>query len=332
MSRLFRSLFLRSLACAGALGLLGGCPHPHRAEEPPAVGAPDGGDINPVSAAPTHSGLISLQEISFANMAEVGSGLTLQAFLTPIDKPDYEETPGQPTGCKGSVYDLTNRPPPPEQDHGLLRIAGLQGGPLRCAFELGRGYRCRGDDEREPPAQGPFLPRAFAPSRPVAFSLDPSEEGAFVFPETSVQPGEPFVADDATRARIVDVPLSGEPFTLGCGGAGGRCGAAMATIVRITTSDGPVDGVSPLALPKPRRRVVEISCAVLGRDAITVPAEAAALLARAHRVSPITRIRTALMRDGIELLTSTPPTPPNRMVLASGRGLIGFTNPTATLP
>lgn len=271
---------------------------------------------------PTHSGLISVQELSFA-AADAGQGLTVQALLTAATRPDYEEHPGQPTGCKAWSYDLSMRAPAPVEDHGTLTIDGLTGGPLHCEFAAGRGYAC----DQPPVASGDFLARAFVPREPLALALTPGGGRAFALPTTSVMPGEPFVLDDASRALITELPTDGRAITLSCAGAGGSCGSAMATIVRINTTDASLSGHSATDMPPPVNRYVEISCATIGGDTVTVPAAAMALLASAHAVSPITRIRTAFMRDGVALFTPPPPAVPNRLVLAAGRGAIGITEP-----
>jgi hypothetical protein len=49
------------------------------------------------------------------------------------------------------------------------------------------------------------------------------------------------------------------------------------------------------------------------------------LLRKAHAASPISRVRTAFMRDGIGSIVNDAPSPPNRVVLATGRAVVGFT-------
>jgi hypothetical protein len=51
------------------------------------------------------------------------------------------------------------------------------------------------------------------------------------------------------------------------------------------------------------------------------------LVRAANAVSPITRIRTAFMRDGMAVSTSKAPRPPNTTYLVTGHGLLGFTKP-----
>ena len=87
-------------------------------------------------------GLVSVQDVAIANIPAAGHGLTVNVFFTPLAAPDFEETPGQLTGCRAWSYDVATKPPPPEQDHGVLRIAGAKNGPLECRFVPQRGYGC----------------------------------------------------------------------------------------------------------------------------------------------------------------------------------------------
>ena len=84
------------------------------------------------------------------------------------------------------------------------------------------------------------LSQPFKSGGPVAMALAPSGGAAFAFPETSLQPGEPFTLDDASAARIAAVPVTGAAMTLGCA----SCGKADGTTVRITTTDADVTGRS----------------------------------------------------------------------------------------
>ncbi|WP_437681919.1 hypothetical protein [Sorangium sp. So ce131] len=163
----------------------------------------------------------------------------------------------------------------------------------------------------------------------VVVGISPGGAMAFDFPDTApIAAGEAFTPDTASAAALVALPLDGSALTLGCGGPGGACGAAQATVVRITSTDGDVEGMSPFAMPPPARKQVEIQCVALGGDGtVTIPAEAMKLLQEAHQVSPISRIRTALMREGWASATNAAPLPPNSTTLLVGHGLIGITNP-----
>ncbi|WP_437534617.1 hypothetical protein WME79_10595 [Sorangium sp. So ce726] len=163
----------------------------------------------------------------------------------------------------------------------------------------------------------------------VVVGISPGGEMAFDFPDSApIVAGEAFTPDTASAAALVAVPLDGSPLTLGCGGPGGSCGPAQATIVRLTSTDGDVEGMSPFAMPPPARKQVEIQCVTLGGDGtLTIPAEAMKLLQEAHQVSPISRIRTALMREGWARTTNAASLPPNSATIVVGHGLLGFTSP-----
>ncbi|WP_438035682.1 hypothetical protein [Sorangium sp. So ce204] len=163
----------------------------------------------------------------------------------------------------------------------------------------------------------------------VVVGISPGGEMAFDFPDSApIVAGEAFTPDTASAAALVAVPLDGSPLTLGCGGPGGSCGPAQATIVRLTSTDGDVEGASPFAMPPPARKQVEIQCVALGGDGtLTIPAEAMKLLQEAHQVSPISRIRTALMREGWAAPANAASLPPNITTLLVGHGLLGFTSP-----
>jgi hypothetical protein len=351
------------------------------------------------SLRPTHSGLVSVQDISIANIPAAGHGLTVNVFFNAARAPDYEEKPGELGGCRVWSYDLAQEPVPPLEDHGAIRLTGADGGPLTCTFAKGRGYVCptssgaatatltaaengttkvtlaksafgaadlgRYLDLRgattvansgtfailgaPSPTDAILLnPRAAAESfeatftvlagagpvpndlshpfksgAPLTIALTPSAGSAFAFPDTTLQPGEAFTVDEASGARIMAVPVTGEAMTLACG----TCGKADGSIVRITTTDADVSAVSPAAMPDPKKRYVEISCVGVGTGSITVPAPAMTFLRKAHEASPITRIRTAFMRDGLASLVDAPPRAPNRVSLVAGRGLLGYTKP-----
>lgn len=272
----------------------------------------------------TYSGLISLQHVAVHGLAAAGEGLNLQAQFTRAPEPTFDEQPGAPTGCKAYWYELPQRPPATPEDQGTITVRGLVGGPLSCTFAPGLGYRC--SDGSAPEASARFLQRAFAPSAPIGVALAPGGEKRFEASESELQPGEAFVLDEASRASIANVPTDGSALTLGCSGAGGSCGEAQASIVRITTTDADLTGLHASAMPPPTRRYVEISCATLGVGSITVPGAAMQLLRRAREEGALTRIRTAFMRDGIALVAHTPPAPPSRLVIAAGHALLGFTD------
>ncbi|XXT22614.1 hypothetical protein WME94_13760 [Sorangium sp. So ce429] len=354
--------------------------------------------------APTHNGIISIQDVSVLGAPQAGHGLTVQVLFTAAKPPRYEELPGQIAGCKAWVHDVLGDPPPPLTDQGVVTISGLKGGPVDCRFE-GNGYVCpthSGAGQASVTAGptgtasyvvrganfsaadvGRYLrvggaatggnngtfpvvavtsseaavvanPRAaeesFAadylvlagvgpvPGNPndpiesgdeVTVGIEPGGEMAFRFPSAGpIVAGEAFQLDAASQAVLGAVPLDGTPITLGCGGEGGSCGAAQGTLVRFTSTDGSVDGAPPSAMPPPVGKQVDIQCITLGGDgSITVPAEVMKLLQEAHQASPITRIRTAFMREGVASATNPGPGPRNVTHVVAGHGIVGFTSP-----
>jgi hypothetical protein len=178
---------------------------------------------------------------------------------------------------------------------------------------------------------GPVPGEVYAPydkGGEITVKVSPGTGTAFDFPDTSVVPAGPFTLDTRSKAVLENVPLTGAPITLSCAGEGGACGDAGVTIVRASTTDGDTTGLSPFAMPAPKRLQVDLSCVVFGgAGVVTVPAEAMEFLRQAHAKSPITRIRTAFMRDGAAIATNPAPQPPNAVSIVVGRGVLGFTNP-----
>lgn len=162
----------------------------------------------------------------------------------------------------------------------------------------------------------------FADGAQLTLGLVPT--GALEIPDTRLTPGAAFALDGPSAAGIMAIPVTG-PVTLACA----TCGKADGTIVRITATDAEIGNASPVAMPPPKKKLVEIQCLLTGANAgsITVPAGAMDLVRAAHAVSRITRIRTAFMRDGLGIATNGPPKAPNTTYLATGHGLIGFTKP-----
>jgi hypothetical protein len=279
-------------------------------------------DAEAMVTRPTHTGLVSIQEITIANLPALAPGVTVNAFLNGLVAPDYDEHPGQVAGCRAWAYDLIDRPPAPQQDHGVLNIAGVGQEPLTCAFQAERGYGCAADRDAQLPSAtfGPFLPDA-----QVTISLQPGGHAAFERVEATLKPGAAFTLDRASSAAIQDVPLTGQALSLSCE----QCGVADVTIVRITSSDGELLDSSPVTMPAPKRKSVEIQCVALAGGHVVVPAAAMQLLADTHRTSPATRIRTAFMRDALKLVTNQPPSAPNQLAIVVGHGVLGFTTPQA---
>lgn len=288
--------------------------------------APDAGTI---MLRPTHSGLVSLQEVTLADALEQTPLLTFQASLAPATRPDFEELPGEVTGCKAWSYDLDARPLPADEDQGVLAVAGLTGGDLRCVFEGGR-YGCAAAAVPSSAQPGSVLADLRAYALPLtgqlALTLTGGRSAAFDDATAALTPGSAFTIDAPSRTLLSHFPITEEAVTLSCEGPGGSCGTAAATIVRITANDGDPSGLPATTVPRPRRRAVEISCASLGKGTLTIPAGAMKLLAQAHAASPLRRIRTAFMRDGVSVLSNGAGRPPNRLIFVSGRASIGYTS------
>lgn len=380
---------------AGAL-MLGGCPL-GRGDDPVTIGE------SPQPEAATHSALVSIQDISIANLPQAGHGLTVQAFFTQSRAPSFSEpVPGTPFGCTASAYDLAEEVAPAQEDHGALELEGLNGGAIRCEFHTVRGYVCptisgstraqvvaamgtseykltdlsltaadvgrylqvsgaikpenngafaivavddangvtvvnpRGVDETFEAAYsvlagaGPTpndLYDPFVANSPIGVRLSPGGEAGFDPVELRIEPGSELTLDAASSRQIVAVEPNGEAIELGCDGDGGDCGDAAASIVRITTTDADTTGLSPAAMPPAKHWAVEIQCAFPDTGRVRVPAAAMALIQKAHEHSPITRIRTAFMRDGFALATNRAPKPANSLIAVAGHGILGFSNP-----
>lgn len=350
----------------------------------------------------THTGLISIQDMSIAGLPQAGHGLTVQAFFTPLRAPDFEEPRGSDFGCKVSAYDLAREKPPAEAHHGRLTIDGIRGGAIGCEFRAGRGYVCptvsgqaaasvrteqgaalysldglqlmaadvgrylqvsgaaRAENngafailDVPSPGQavvanqraqsemfdaqfaivagaGPTprdLYRPFEDSGKVAVSLEPGGDRAFDAFAIEITPGGAFTPDEETLHAITHLEPSDRPLTLGCSGAGGTCGESAATVLRITSTDASVKGLSPVAMPAPEHHYVEISCAFPDRGQVTIPGEAMAFLEAAHDKAPITRIRTAIMREGYGVVSNPAPAALNRTIVLVGHGVLGFSAP-----
>jgi hypothetical protein len=142
-----------------------------------------------------------------------------------------------------------------------------------------------------------------------------------------IEPGDELTLDEASARQISAIELTGEPIELGCDSEGGQCGDAAVSIVRITTTDGDTTGLPATAMPQAKHRIVEVQCAFPDTGRVRVPAAAMALLAEVHQHSPITRIRTAFMRDGYALASNRAPKPQNSAIIVAGHGILGFSSP-----
>jgi hypothetical protein len=92
-----------------------------------------------------HGGLISIQDMSIVGRPEAGHGLSVLVDLAREPRaPDFEERPGDATGCRAWRYEVPGDPPPgPSDDEGAITIVGLRAAdPLTCAHDGSTGYVC----------------------------------------------------------------------------------------------------------------------------------------------------------------------------------------------
>lgn len=347
----------------------------------------------------THSGIVSIQDVSIQGAEELGHGLSVTVLFTALRAPNNEDG-----GCRIWLYDVANDPAPPLTDQGVIQIDGLEDGPYSCNFSAGSGYSCptalgsgqvdvsmgqpgtstyaiegalfsQADVGRYLRVVGAMNPKndgvfpivaaptsdsvvlanpagsaekfsseytvlagvgpvpnnphdPFAPGSAVSVGITPGGTHAFDFADVALTPGEAFVLDAASQSALTALPFDGTSLTLGCNGAGGKCGNADASIVRITTTDGDTTGFSPFAMPTPVKKHAEIQCAAEnGAESVTIPASIMGLVALWHADTPPTRVRTAFMRDGFGYAANSPGKPRNQAIVAVGRGVIGYSNP-----
>lgn len=167
------------------------------------------------------------------------------------------------------------------------------------------------------------------PGAALTVSLVAPATSPFQFGTTgAIVAGSELVVDGATAALLGAIPLDGAALSLGCGGAGGSCGEAALTVIRLTTTDGDTTGLSPFTMPPPAAKQIDLSCASLDPSGVVaIPAEAMAILQEIDESSPITRIRTAFMREGFAIVGNEAPLPPNAVRVLVGHGTLGFTDP-----
>lgn len=138
---------------------------------------------------------------------------------------------------------------------------------------------------------------------------------------TSATPSNQSFGDDFTLAlselnELNAIPRNGSAFTITCDATSCPAGSAAGTVLQIVTTDTPTTGLSPFAMPPPTSRQVKIRCGVLGRSAITVPAEYSALIMGAGA----TRMQATFIRGA--LLSGGPP----EVSVVAGHAIVGFTN------
>jgi hypothetical protein len=381
-----RTNFMRGVMLSSALALL-------------ACSAENDTTGEKTSTDATHSGIVSIQDVTIQGAKELGHGLSVTVLFTKLRAPNNEDG-----GCRIWLYDAVQDPAPELTDQGVIEIDGLEGGPYGCNFSAGSGYFCptalgsgqvnvsmgqpgtstyeiegaafsqadvgrylrvvgamnpkndgvfpivaapssdrvvlanpAGSEEKftseytvlagvGPVPNNPHDP--FAPGSAVTIGITPGGARAFDFADVALTPGEAFQLDTASQSTLTALALDGASVTLGCNGAGGECGNADASIVRITSTDGDTTGLSPFAMPAPVKKHAEIQCAAEnGATSVTIPASITGLFALWHADAPPTRVRTAFMRDGFGYAANSAGKPQNQAILAVGRGVIGYSNP-----
>ena len=138
-------LLAATVALPGCPSDAGTAPAPDaRVEPPPADAAlePDGG-----AAAASAVGLISIQDQSIHGAPAAGHGLSVRAdFSAPTRAPDFDEMPGELTGCKAWLHDVQDDPRPPAAgDEGTVSVGGTSAAvPDGCVFDGAGagGYVC----------------------------------------------------------------------------------------------------------------------------------------------------------------------------------------------
>lgn len=153
----------------------------------------------------------------------------------------------------------------------------------------------------------------------VEIALTPAGEGHFAtFTATTGggTVGDDFALDLAEANTLNAIPVDGGAFTVSCAGCG--AGGASASVLDLVTTDGPLDGLSPFAMPAPSARAVHVRCTAVGASAVTVPAAFSAHLAGAGA----TRIQATFARPTV-LIGG-----PEGSTVSAGHAIVGFT----TLP
>ncbi len=127
-------------------------------------------------------------------------------------------------------------------------------------------------------------------------------------------------ADPAANAteltKLNNIPLDGTAFTVSCDAA--VCGAALGSIMTITTTDATPQAGNPFSFPTSTGKRVEIRCAAIGATSVTIPAN----FMQHVMTSGAKRIRTIFTRGN--LINSSPTAPVTVLV---GHSIAGFTNP-----
>lgn len=154
----------------------------------------------------------------------------------------------------------------------------------------------------------------------LTVALTPGTGADFEPFTTSADVGDDFTLSTEAQATIGALPTDGRAFTLGCAGAGGTCNTALASVLSITTTDGPTAGTAFFEMPPATAQVTVVRCVALAGE-ITVPAAVSASLAS----SGATRIRASYLRVAMARVTS--PSAPASTDVVLGHGVVGYTTP-----
>lgn len=141
------------------------------------------------------------------------------------------------------------------------------------------------------------------------------------FPMTTItygNVGDDFTMTAANSDLMRNIPRDGSAFTLNCD----MCGTSIGTVLNITTTDAPVVGQSPFAMPASLTKRVNIRCAAVGTGLIEVTPEVSAYIMN----SGATRIQAIYIRG---TFGSANPQNAGLAAVIAGHALVGFTTPTA---
>jgi hypothetical protein len=174
-------------------------------------------------------------------------------------------------------------------------------------------------------------PEFLADSDTVTVSLVSPTGAHFAdFTSAAIEAGDEFTVDAETAALLADLPIgSTDSHKFGCNTTAATtddCGSAQTTIIAIETTDAPLEGLSEVAFPDAQNKMAVVQCAGFGKSD-TIPMEVWQILAR----SGATRIRTLVIRAGIDLPTNTEGAP-NRTNILVGHAIASFFDPVATPP
>lgn len=113
------------------------------------------------------------------------------------------------------------------------------------------------------------------------------------------------------------VPTDGAQFSVFCDSIGCPIGSAALTMLEIATTDAPVGGLSPFAMPAPTMTAVRVRCSLLAQSNLTVPAAYSAFL----QSSGATRLQATFMRLALHGGA------PASVVVGSGQAIRGYRTP-----